>query len=95
MAKEITKSGRHEIASVYVRNPEKRAAFAKQYSALAAKTPEEAISTPNVDAVYIVTPHTTHCVPMQTPAVQPINGCSAGVCCYAVPDGQMLQSVKR
>lgn len=60
VAKEITKSGRHKIASVYVRNPEKRAAFAKQYSALAAKTPEEAISTPNVDAVYIVTPHTTH-----------------------------------
>ena len=60
VAKEITKSGRHEIASVYVRNPEKRAAFARQYSALAAKTPEDAISAPGVDAVYIVTPHTTY-----------------------------------
>ena len=43
VAKEITKSGRHRIVSVYVRNPEKRAAFAAQYGALAAETPEQPV----------------------------------------------------
>lgn len=60
VAKLITASGRHRIVSVYVRNPEKRAAFAKRYGALAAATAEEAISAEGVDGVYIVTPHTSH-----------------------------------
>ncbi len=60
VAKEITKSGRHKIVSVYVRNPQKRMAFAEQYGALAAETPEQAITAPGVDGVYIVTPHTSH-----------------------------------
>ena len=60
VAKEITASGRHRIAAVYTRNPEKCAAFAKEYGAFAAKTAEEAIMHPNVDGVYIVTPNTSH-----------------------------------
>ncbi len=60
VAKEITKSGRHRVVSVYVRNPEKREAFAAQYDALAAETPEQAIAAEGVDGVYIVTPHTSH-----------------------------------
>ncbi|MBQ6035889.1 MAG: Gfo/Idh/MocA family oxidoreductase [Lachnospiraceae bacterium] len=60
VAKQITKSGRHRIVSVYVRNPEKREAFAKQYQALAAETAEQAMTAEGVDGVYIVTPHTTH-----------------------------------
>ena len=60
VAKEITKSGRHKVVSVYVRNPEKRAVFAAQYGALAAETPEQAITADGVDGVYIVTPHTSH-----------------------------------
>ena len=58
VAKQITASGRHRIVSVYVRNAEKRAAFANKYGALAAATPEEAMTAEGVDGVYIVTPHT-------------------------------------
>ena len=60
VAKEITKSGRHRIVSVYSRNPEKRGEFAGKYGALSAETPEEAMTAPGVDGVYIVTPHTSH-----------------------------------
>ena len=60
VAKEITQSGRHKVVSVYVRNSEKRKAFAAQYGALAAETPEQAITAEGVDGVYIVTPHTSH-----------------------------------
>ena len=44
VAKEITASGRHRIAAVYTRNPEKCEAFAQQYGAFAAKSAEEAIT---------------------------------------------------
>ncbi len=60
VAKEITNSGRHRIVSVYSRNASKREAFAQQYGALAAQSAEEAITHPDADAVYIVTPHTSH-----------------------------------
>ena len=60
VAKEITASGRHKIVSVYSRNPQKRGDFARKYGALSAETPEEAMSLPEVDGVYIVTPHTSH-----------------------------------
>ncbi len=60
VAKEITASGRHRIAAVYTRNPEKCAVFAQQYGAFAAKFAEEAITHPGVDGVYIVTPNTSH-----------------------------------
>ena len=60
VAKEITASGRHEIAAVYTRNPEKCAAFAGQYGAHPAQSAQEAVTHPGVDGVYIVTPHTSH-----------------------------------
>ena len=60
VAKEITVSGRHKIVAVYTRNPEKCAAFAAQYGAVAAASAEEAITCPGVDGVYIVTPNTSH-----------------------------------
>ena len=60
VAREVTGSGRHKIVSVYSRNPEKRGAFAQKYGALSAGTPEEAMTCPGVDGVYIVTPHTSH-----------------------------------
>ena len=60
VAREITASGRHRIAAVYTRNPEKCAAFAQQYGAFAAKSAEEAMTFSDVDGVYIVTPHTSH-----------------------------------
>ena len=60
VAREITRSGRHRVVSVYSRNPEKRGAFAKKYGALPAGSPEEAMTAPGVDGVYIVTPHTSH-----------------------------------
>ncbi|MBQ6544405.1 MAG: Gfo/Idh/MocA family oxidoreductase [Lachnospiraceae bacterium] len=60
VAKQITASGRHRIVSVYVRNAENRAAFADKHGALAAATPEEAMTAEGVDGVYIVTPHTSH-----------------------------------
>ena len=60
VAKEITASGRHQIVSVYTRRPERCAEFAGQYGAFAAGSAEEAVSRPDVDGVYIVTPHTSH-----------------------------------
>ena len=60
VAKEITASGKHRIVSVYTRRPEKCAEFAAAYGAFAAGTAEEAVSRPDVDGVYIVTPHTSH-----------------------------------
>ena len=60
VAREITASRRHRIVSVYVRNAEKRAAFAGIYGALPAETAEQAIRAEGVDGVYIVTPHTSH-----------------------------------
>ncbi len=60
VAREITASKRHRIVSVYVRNAEKRAAFAGIYGALPAETAEQAIRAEGVDGVYIVTPHTSH-----------------------------------
>ena len=60
VAREIAASGRHEIASVYTRRAKKCEQFARRYGALAARDAREAISAPGVDAVYIVTPHTSH-----------------------------------
>ena len=60
VAKEITASGRHQIAAVYTRNPEKCRAFAQQYGAFAARSAGDAIRHSCVDGVYIVTPHTSH-----------------------------------
>lgn len=58
VAKQITKSCRHEIAAVYTRNIEKAKAFAAKFGGVACATAEEALSLG--DGVYIVTPHNAH-----------------------------------
>lgn len=60
VAEEITKGEGHRIATVYTRRWEACTAFAARYGAAPCKTPEEAISAPEVDGVYIVTPHSSH-----------------------------------
>lgn len=60
VAKEILPSGRHRIAAVYTRRPQKCREFAGKYGAAAYDSAEGAISAPDVDGVYIVTPHTSH-----------------------------------
>ncbi len=60
VAKQITRSGRHRIVSVYSRNAETRNNFAHRFSSTAYATAEEAITADGVDCVYIVTPHNSH-----------------------------------
>lgn len=58
VAKEITASGRHEISAVYSRRFPAAQEFAEKFGGTAYETAEEAMK--NADAVYIVTPHTSH-----------------------------------
>ncbi|MDO5422288.1 MAG: Gfo/Idh/MocA family oxidoreductase [Eubacteriales bacterium] len=60
IAEILTKSDHHQVTSVYTRTFEKGQAFAATYGATAYPTLEEAVSAPDVDAVYIVTPHNNH-----------------------------------
>jgi len=60
VAKDILPSGRHRIAAVYTRNGQKCQDFAGKYGGTAYDSAEAAISAPDVDGVYIVTPHTSH-----------------------------------
>ena len=60
VAGQLNKSGRHEIVSCYTRNYDKAIAFAEKYGGKAYVTAEEAITAEGVDAVYIVTPHSSH-----------------------------------
>lgn len=60
VAKEILPSGQHRIAAVYTRNHQKCQNFADKYGAAAYDDAEAAICAPDVDGVYIVTPHTSH-----------------------------------
>lgn len=62
VAREITRSGRHRVVSVYTRRAERCREFARPYGALPCASATEAITAPGVDAVYIVTPHSTHYV---------------------------------
>ena len=59
-AKEILPSGRHRIAAVYTRNGQKCRDFAGKYGGTPYDSAEAAICAPDVDGVYIVTPHTSH-----------------------------------
>lgn len=61
VAKEILPSGRHRIAAVYTRNPQKCREFADQYGGVPYDSAKAAAGAPDVDGVYIVTPHTSHC----------------------------------
>ncbi len=60
VANEILPDRRHRIAAVYTRNHEKCRAFADKYGGTAYDNAEAAVSAPDVDGVYIVTPHTSH-----------------------------------
>lgn len=60
VARQILPSGRHKITAVYTRNPRKCRAFAEQYGGAAYDSAQAAAAAPEVDGVYIVTPHTSH-----------------------------------
>ena len=60
VAKEILKSGRHEIVSVYTRRLEKGKEFAEEFGGEAYDDVEKAITAEGVQAVYVVTPHNSH-----------------------------------
>lgn len=60
IAQILNKSEQHTITAAYSRNAEKCQAFADRCGAKAYTSLEEAVSAPDVDAVYIVTPHNSH-----------------------------------
>ena len=60
VAKDILPSGRHQIVSVYSRRLEKAQDFARAWGGRAFADAAEAISAPDVDGVYLVTPHNSH-----------------------------------
>ena len=60
VAGQIIASGGHEIVSVYTRSPEKGQKFAKKHGSKAYESAREAMSAEGVQAVYIVTPHSSH-----------------------------------
>lgn len=60
VAQELLPSGRHRIAAVYTRNSQKCRDFADSCGSTAYDSAEAAICAPEVDCVYIVTPHTSH-----------------------------------
>lgn len=60
VAKVVLPSGRHKFTAVYTRDFQKGLAFAEKYGGTAYDCPEAAITAPDVDGVYIVTPHTSH-----------------------------------
>ncbi|MEG1509890.1 MAG: Gfo/Idh/MocA family oxidoreductase [Clostridia bacterium] len=60
VAKEIVKSGKHKIVSVFSRTKARAQEFALKYGATAYDTLEDAINCKNVDGVYIATPHSAH-----------------------------------
>ena len=60
VGKIITSSGRHEIVSVFTRRIEKAREFTRRFGGTAYDNVEAAINDPNVDAVYVVTPHNSH-----------------------------------
>lgn len=60
VAEEILGSTRHEIVSVYTRNKQSGETFAKEYSAMYYESAKEAMENEQVEAVYVVTPHSNH-----------------------------------
>lgn len=60
VADEITKSGKHEIVSVYSRRIESAQEFAVKFGGKAFVSAENAITADGVDGVYVVTPHSAH-----------------------------------
>lgn len=60
VARQVVRSGRHEVVSAYSRREESREWFARRHGASAFASAEEAILAPGVDGVYVVTPHSSH-----------------------------------
>ena len=60
VAKQILKSGRHEIVSVYTRREESAAEFTEKFGGYYYGSAREAMAADDVDAVYIVTTHDSH-----------------------------------
>lgn len=60
VARQITRSGRHRIATVFSRGEESRERFARRFGAQPCSSAGEAMSAPGVDGIYIVTPHSSH-----------------------------------
>lgn len=60
VAKVILPSREHRIATVYTRNNQKCRDFTNKFGGTAYGNAKAAISAPDVDGVYIVTPHTSH-----------------------------------
>ena len=60
VAEKLVKSGRHRIVSAYTRREENCKEFTDRFGGLLAKSAEEAMTAPGVDAVYVVTPHRSH-----------------------------------
>lgn len=60
VSKVILLSGRHKITAVYTRDLQKGLSFTDKYGGTAYDSAEAAMSAPDVDGVYVVTPHTSH-----------------------------------
>ena len=61
VAKQLIATKRHDVVSCYTRTYEKGVKFASKLpNCKAYKNVEDAINDPNVDGVYIVTPHNAH-----------------------------------
>lgn len=60
VAKTILPSGRHTITAVYTRNIQKCREFTDKYGGTPYESAQDAICAPDVDGVYVVTPHTSH-----------------------------------
>ncbi len=62
VAEQIVASGRHRIVSAYTRRMEQARDFTDRFGGVPCATAEEAIAMQGVDAVYVVTPHSSHFV---------------------------------
>ena len=60
VAGQVAASGRHELVSVYTRSPEKGRRFAEKYGCASYDDAKAAMTAEGVQAVYVVTPHTSH-----------------------------------
>ena len=60
VAGQLLASGRHRIVSCYTRDFEKAESFAREYSCKAYESVEDAIKGPEVEGIYVVTPHNAH-----------------------------------
>ena len=60
LADAVAAAGAGRVVSCFARTPDTRAAFAERHGCRAANSVEAVLDDPDVDAVLIATPHTTH-----------------------------------